>query len=95
MIDVLTTPLTKHECKHPFFRVPYKSIPQCNVNVTNNDGRNPMHLVAENAFDFESLDCLRLLVNRGRGDIDLRVSTRDLFLDSIFKGVKNLIILSY
>jgi hypothetical protein len=80
VIEELLKPLTKNECKHPYFRVPFKSIPQQNVNSDNHDGRSPIHLVVAKPFNDESLKCLRALVINGRGDIDRVVS--------IFKRLK-------
>ena len=49
MIKALSTSLTKTEVYHPYFRVPYKSLPQDNVQSYNHDGRTPIHLATQTA----------------------------------------------
>ena len=43
-VTALTIPLSKPEVRHPYYRVPYKSLPQDNVNNLNHDGQAPTHL---------------------------------------------------
>lgn len=68
VIRALTSTLTKPEVKHPYFRVPYKSLPQDNVNYYNHDGRVPIHLAAENEHDM----VVHAMASLHRCDVDYR-----------------------
>ena len=75
VVKALTTSLTKPEVYHPYFRVPYKSLPQDNVQSYNHDGRTPVHLAVQEANSPNHLETLRALVRYSRADIDYRVCT--------------------
>ena len=72
VIKALCTTLTKPEVRHPFFRVPYKSLPQDNVQSFNHDGVTPIHLAASTLFSEAHRNALRALVRHARADIDYR-----------------------
>lgn len=74
VIQALTTTLTKPEVKHPYYRVPYKSLPQDNVQSCNHDGRAPVHLAAQVAHSQPHLEALVALAKYARADMDYRVS---------------------
>ena len=75
MIKALSTTLTLPEVHHPYFRVPYKSLPQDNVQSYNHDGRTPIHLAAQEANSASHREAMRALVRYSRADIDYRVCT--------------------
>ena len=75
VVKALTSSLTKPEVYHPYFRVPYKSLPQDNVQSYNHDGRTPVHLAVQEANSPNHLETLRALVRYSRADIDYRVCT--------------------
>ncbi|KAF6023026.1 cact [Bugula neritina] len=72
VIKALTTTLTKAEVRHPYFRVPYKSLPQDNVQSYNHDGRTPVHLAAQVSHSPKHRQALEMLKNKARADIDYR-----------------------
>ena len=74
VIKALSTTLTKPEVHHPYFRVPYKSLPQDNVQSYNHDGRTPIHLAAQEANSAKHREAIQSLVKYSRADIDYRVS---------------------
>ena len=79
VVKALSRSLTKPEVQHPYFRVPYKSLPQDCVQSYNHDGRTPVHLAAERAHSGEHRDALRALARYSRADVDYRVSGRSFF----------------
>lgn len=74
VIHALTTSLTRAEVKHPYFRVPYKSLPQDNVQSYNHDGRSVVHLIVETAHSSKHREALKVLKKNTRADLDMRVS---------------------
>lgn len=75
VVTALTLPLTKAEVKHPFFKCPFKSLPQDNVNTLNHDGRAPIHLAAENANSIIHRETIAALHLHAKCDMNIRVST--------------------
>ena len=74
VVTALTLPLTKPEVKHPYFKCPYKSLPQDNVNNLNHDGRAPLHLAAEHAHSKHHQEAIAALHMYAHCDMDIRVS---------------------
>ncbi|XP_067943515.1 NF-kappa-B inhibitor alpha-like isoform X2 [Watersipora subatra] len=72
VIKALCTTLSKTEVHHPYFRVPYKSLPQDNVQSYNHDGRAPVHLAAQEPHSERHQASLKALVKYARADIDYR-----------------------
>ena len=73
VIKALSTSLSKAEVYHPYFRVPYKSLPQDNVQSYNHDGRMPIHLATQTANSVNHQEAVQALVRYSRADIDYRV----------------------
>ena len=72
VVRALTSRLTKPEVRHPYYIVPYKSLPQDNVQSYNHDGRTPVHLAAETPNSPKHRKVLEVLADV-RADIDYRV----------------------
>ena len=75
VVKALSTTLSKPEVHHPYFRVPYKSLPQDNVQSYNHDGRTPIHLAVQETGSPEHRETIKALVRYSRADIDYRVFT--------------------
>ena len=73
VITTLTLPLTKPEAQHPYFKCPYKSLPQDNVKSLNHDGRSPLHLAAENAHSVQHQEAIAALHVYAQCNMDYRV----------------------
>ena len=74
VIKMLSTPLTKPEVIYPYFKVPYKSLPDDSLCSFNHDGQTPIHLAAAMEHSPNHVEALRCLVIYSRADIDYRVS---------------------
>lgn len=74
VITALTLPLTKQEVKHPYYKCPYKSLPQDNVNSYNHDGRVPVHLAAAVPESLKHREAVAALSMYAKCNMDYRVS---------------------
>ena len=74
VITALTLPLTKPEVRHPFYKCPYKSLPQDNVNSYNHDGRAPVHLAAEAKHSLKHREAVGAMYMYAKCNMDYRVS---------------------
>ena len=72
VITAITLPLTKLEVKHPYYKCPYKSLPQDNVNSLNHDGRAPIHLAAEVADSLPHREAIAALHLYAKCNMDYR-----------------------
>jgi len=72
VITALTLPLTKPEVRHPFYKCPYKSLPQDNVNSYNHDGRAPVHLAAESVHSLKHREAVAAMHMYAKCNMDYR-----------------------
>jgi len=63
--------LTKPEVRHPYYIVPYKSLPESMSR--DNDGKTPLLRAVEELQGIEMYKTIEMLVKQARSDIDQMV----------------------